>query len=92
MGKKEKVKADPFQVIRDAPVDYLGRVKPKVKANEFWCVQCQKVYNKGWSDQEALDEVNEFHPGIPLEEMDYLCDDCFQVIEAWRRMIVAPIF
>jgi hypothetical protein len=75
MSAKRKTKLD-------APVDWLGRPKPKVKPHQFYCVICQKVYKKGWSDEEAMEEKNELYPGIPTTECDYLCDDCFQIMQS----------
>jgi hypothetical protein len=88
-GSKEKVErtesGTEFKNVLEAPVDYIGRAKPKLAPHEFWCVICQKIYNKGWSDEEAAAEKSELHPNVPYEECDMVCDDCFVVLEEWRK-------
>jgi hypothetical protein len=66
-------------------VDYAGRAKPQCGPDEFYCAKCQEIFPKGWTDEEALNEKTELFPDAPLEECDYLCDDCFIEIEKWMK-------
>jgi hypothetical protein len=44
----------------------------------FRCFICKEVFKKGWSDEEALSELNANHPGISPEDCGQVCDDCYQ--------------
>ena len=48
-------------------------------ANQFRCDECGKIYNKGWSDEEALQELKEAFD-IPISECGIVCDDCYNEI------------
>lgn len=49
----------------------------ELKPNEFRCGCCGKVYQKGWSDEEAKAEAAENFPDFSVDECDLVCDDCF---------------
>jgi len=51
--------------------------KREVKENEYQCAICKGVFEKGWSDEEAENEVKEIWGEIPQEERAVICDDCF---------------
>jgi hypothetical protein len=48
-----------------------------MKKNEYKCDICQNVYEKGWTDEEAEQEVKEIWGHIPAEDRAVICDDCF---------------
>ncbi len=52
-----------------------------MNANEFKCAECNGVYKKGWSDEEAAGEAKEIF-GKAVEDWNdeamVICDDCFQ--------------
>ena len=51
-----------------------------MKDNEYQCDACKNVYEKGWSDEEAIAENELLHrdksisSGVPQA---VVCDDCF---------------
>lgn len=49
-----------------------------IKENEYQCAMCKNVYEKGQSDEEAMSEAEENFPGVPGEEMEIICDDCYK--------------
>jgi hypothetical protein len=49
-------------------------------AEEYTCAMCGKVYEKTWSDEEAMEEMRGYFGDIPMSECDVVCDDCFQAI------------
>lgn len=55
----------------------------KLRTNEYQCAYCGKVYEKGWSDEEAHAEAARIF-GKPPEEWNdgqaIICDGCFQKI------------
>jgi hypothetical protein len=53
----------------------------KLKKNEYRCFICKEVFDKGWSDKEALEEFNTDFPTIPLEETEVICDFCYKMIK-----------
>jgi DNA-directed RNA polymerase subunit RPC12/RpoP len=44
---------------------------------EYKCEACGGIFNKGWSDEEALAEYKENFPDIPFSETGLVCDECF---------------
>lgn len=62
--------------------------------NEFRCASCGVVLQKGWSDDEALeemrevllmpDELGQVPPGTIIE-LDTVCDDCWPLLVAFAR-------
>ena len=51
----------------------------KIKKDEFQCEVCEKIYKKGWSDEEANKEADALwtkeERALP---QSVICDDCFQ--------------
>jgi len=45
--------------------------------DEYQCAECKGVFEKGWSDDEALAESDSKFPTVALEDMAVVCDDCF---------------
>ncbi len=56
-----------------------GDPQRSLKEGEYQCSDCQGVYNKGWSDEEAKKELKEnFSPFEIAMGVQMVCDDCFQ--------------
>jgi hypothetical protein len=64
----------------DPPQAWNMMLKPKeLKPNEYQCARCQRVFEKGWTDEEAKAEQNENGWGdIPNSQCDVVCDDCYK--------------
>lgn len=63
-----------------------------VVGETFTCESCGKTFPKGWSDEEAAAEAEEFFPGINVSdpaEAGLVCDGCFEHIMA-RAHAEAP--
>lgn len=43
----------------------------------YECCLCHGTFTKGWTDDEAMAELETKYPGMPLEECGIVCDDCF---------------
>lgn len=57
--------------------------------NEYKCVRCGNVYEKGWSDEESLNEMKELWGDLPKEDRDVICNDCFNEIHPERNLDLA---
>jgi hypothetical protein len=56
-------------------------LKRRLKKNEYRCAGCHKVYEKGWSDEEAAEEWNRDFPGQPIDkDTSLICDICYEAI------------
>ncbi len=44
--------------------------------NEYRCAACGCVFEKGWTDEEAVAELNNNFPGFTTDECAVVCDDC----------------
>jgi hypothetical protein len=54
----------------------------------FTCASCGDTFDKGWSDEEAAAEAEEFFPGINVTdpaEAGVVCDGCYQHIMGRTR-------
>ena len=50
----------------------------KLKKNEFKCEICGEVYEKAWSDEEAMEEATNIWDKKDLDSgMAIICDNCF---------------
>ena len=49
-------------------------------AETYTCALCKGVFEFEWTDKEATQEMEENFPGIPKEECDIICDDCFKKV------------
>ena len=49
--------------------------------NQYQCLCCKGIFEKGWSDEEAIKEMeeNNFDSYSP-EELAIVCDDCYKKI------------
>ena len=48
-----------------------------VGPNQFKCEECDGIFDKGWTDEEAIKELEERFPGFKTDECGLVCDDCF---------------
>jgi len=55
-----------------------------MKANEYQCAMCGKVYKKRWKEEEAWEEHDRNFPGEPHETAAVVCDDCYKAMVAVR--------
>lgn len=46
------------------------------------CAFCRKAFLSSMSDEEALAQLAQEFPDVPVEDCDIVCDDCFK---AWER-------
>lgn len=56
----------------------------KLKPNEYRCANCNKVYQYGWSEEEANKEAETIfgkHPDDWLDDKVVVCDDCFRLFD-----------
>jgi hypothetical protein len=51
-----------------------------LKKNEYRCAMCQGVFNKGLSDEEAIEEFHKDFPEVLIEDTELICDDCYRII------------
>jgi hypothetical protein len=49
-------------------------------AETFTCAMCSEVFNKGWTEEEALAEKKNKFGDMPIEDMDVVCEDCYREI------------
>jgi hypothetical protein len=60
----------------------LNKTPRKLRENEYECAACHKVFTKGVSDEEALEEAATLFPTVPIEETSLVCEDCFNKMMA----------
>ncbi len=61
----------------------MPKKEEKIKYNEFKCDRCGGVFEKGWSDEEALLEAeNNFVKPVKewKDDIVVVCDDCYEKI------------
>lgn len=53
-----------------------------MKNNQYKCAMCKGIFDKGWSDEEVMQEASWFFGEelVNNSAMDVVCDDCFQKI------------
>ena len=50
-----------------------------MKENEYQCECCLQVFEKGWSEEEMIAELEENGWGhLSKEELSVVCDDCYK--------------
>lgn len=63
--------------------------------DEYKCAKCGKIFEKGWSDEEANQEAEELwsfwsvKDASERDDFDVICDDCFKKLMA--KKIVAKV-
>lgn len=50
---------------------------------EFKCEKCNKIFTKGWSDEEAEKEYSEAIYNTGRDERCLICEDCFKLFHKW---------
>ena len=53
-----------------------------MKENEYQCVACQGIFEKGWSDEEAIAELKENFGDHDIDDCELVCDDCYKQMDA----------
>lgn len=73
-----------FERLASAPLFHNGDIdkpkKPELKDNEFRCRMCNGIFEKDWSDAEAVAEAesNGFDPLEAPDNYGMVCDDCYK--------------
>lgn len=49
-----------------------------LKSNEYICDVCLGVFEKGWSESDAMAEKNIIFPDAPMDECGLVCETCFK--------------
>ncbi len=52
-----------------------------MKPDLFKCAGCEEVFQKGWTDEDAVKEMNETVGEIPLESRVVLCSVCYVLVK-----------
>lgn len=47
-------------------------------SDEYVCAVCRGTFKKGWTDEEAKDELDEVFGLIPIDVCEIVCDDCYK--------------
>ena len=53
--------------------------------NSYTCAECQGVFEKGWTDEEAQLEMKIDFPGMTMGKTAIICDDCYKKL-GFERM------
>jgi cellulose biosynthesis protein BcsQ len=69
---------DAVMLIENMPPDRKAQLHFLEKFFSRHCerAHCGGVFEKGWTDEEAMAEQKEDLPGVPLSERELVCDDC----------------
>jgi len=51
-----------------------------MKNNEYQCALCNGIFEKGWTDEEALEEYKNNFSDCKHEDYDVVCDNCYKEI------------
>jgi hypothetical protein len=46
-------------------------------SDAYKCAACGGEFTKGWSEEEAIAELEELWPDFAPADCDLICDDCF---------------
>jgi DNA-directed RNA polymerase subunit RPC12/RpoP len=73
-----------------------------MKENEYKCSACNKLFRKGWTDEEAaMETIKNGFENIPPEDMAIICEDCYNNLmnnsgyrnmDTLKRLFVALAF
>jgi hypothetical protein len=63
-----------------AAIETNSMTKERLKKNEYRCAVCGGVFTKGWSEEEAVAEMQRDFPDYDLEQCDVVCDGCYREI------------
>lgn len=51
--------------------------------NEYRCDACGGIFEKVWTEEEAIEEhMGGPHGHVPVEQCGLVCDDCFEKMKA----------
>lgn len=50
------------------------------KKEVYVCMACNQEQEKGWTDDEAMEESKQLFGELPTEELAIVCDDCFRAM------------
>ena len=56
--------------------------EPAVCPNQYCCAACGEVFDKGWTDEEAVAELAKAFPGSDKSECSMVCEGCYWMIRA----------
>lgn len=59
-----------------------------MKKDEFKCSVCKQIFESAWSEEEAEEELKK-NFGVPKEDCDAVCDDCYRNIITFHLHEVA---
>lgn len=62
----------------------IGIEENKLEENQYRCNHCGEVFNKGWSEEEAMAEHKENWGDYPIELCRVICDDCYNEFMSWK--------
>lgn len=54
-----------------------GDFSMDVTKDTYTCSLCKEKFEKGWSDEEAMQESKEIFGNLPPQDLAVICDDCF---------------
>ena len=49
-------------------------------SDTYKCAMCGGVFEKGWTDEEAEQELQQNFQGITPDDCDIVCDDCYKIM------------
>lgn len=53
--------------------------KAEIGPNQYQCSVCGGIFDKGWSDEQAVEELKKNFSGSgDPDDCDILCDDCYK--------------
>ena len=58
---------------------------------KFTCSICKGVFNKEWSDDEALAELKDFFGEISTANCALVCDDCWEEVRPDKHGFTLPV-
>lgn len=58
-------------------------------SDKFTCAVCGETFDKGWSDEEALAELDKTF-GVPVEECSAVCDSCYNKMGFGQAQVKEP--
>jgi hypothetical protein len=53
-------------------------------AESFVCALCKRTFARVWTDAEADAERARDFPGVPADECDLVCAECYELVRAER--------
>lgn len=52
----------------------------ELKQNQYECAVCRGIFDKGWSDEEAKEELQQEFPGYSVDDCDIVCENCYKLM------------